>query len=212
VQGNVDYLENHPLGFVESREFQGQFSIEFENSDSFSADFSEAYENLQDTFNIASGVAIPDGRYAFRTGSVSYGFGLQRPYSGSLTASYGGFYDGTRTSVGFQRARIEVTPQLSMEPGLAFNWVDLPGGDFTQHVASARVSYSFSPRLFLSGLVQYGTQSDALSANLRLRWEYAPGSEIFVVYTEERDTDVFDRFSELSNRGLVIKVNRLLRL
>jgi hypothetical protein len=32
------------------------------------------------------------------------------------------------------------------------------------------------------------------------------------VYTEERDTDVFDRFSALSNRALVIKVNRLLRL
>ena len=48
--------------------------------------------------------------------------------------------------------------------------------------------------------------------NFRLRWEYAPGSEIFIVYTEERDTDVFVRFSELLNRGLVIKVNRLLRL
>jgi hypothetical protein len=36
-----------------------------------------------------------------------------------------------------------------------------------------------------------------------------------VVLTEalrRRDTDVFDRFSALSNRALVIKVNRLLRL
>ena len=79
-------------------------------------------------------------------------------------------------------------------------------------MASTRVSYSFSPRMFLSGLVQYSTNSDTFSTNLRLRWEYAPGSEIFIVYTEERDTDVFDRFSELSNRGLVIKVNRLFRL
>ena len=212
LSANVDYLENHPVGYVESREFQGRFQIELENSDSFSANFSESYENLQDTFNIATGVAIPDGRYDFRSVNVSYGFGLQRPYSGNLSAEYGSFYDGTRTTLGFQRARIEVTPQLSLEPSLAFNWVDLPGGNFTQHVASTRVSYSFSPRLYLSGLVQYGTSSDALSANLRLRWEYAPGSEVFIVYTEERDTDVFDRFSELSNRGLVIKVTRLLRL
>ena len=84
--------------------------------------------------------------------------------------------------------------------------------DFTQHVASVRVSYSFSPRLFLSGLLQYSDGSDSFSTNFRLRWEYAAGSEIFIVYTEERDTDVFDRFSALSNRGLVIKVNRLLRL
>ena len=36
-----------------------------------------------------------------------------------------------------------------------------------------------------------------------------------VVLTEalrRRDTDVFDRFSALSNRALVIKMNRLLRL
>ncbi|MDH3207590.1 MAG: carbohydrate binding family 9 domain-containing protein, partial [Gemmatimonadota bacterium] len=166
LEGRVDYLENHPGGFVESREFQGQFGIEFENSDSFSANFTESYENLQDVFNIASGVAIPAGRYDFRSASVSYGFGLQRPYSGNLSAQYGSFYDGTRTSVGFQRARIALTPQLSMEPNISFNWVDLPGGDFTQHVASTRLSYSFSPRLFLSGLVQYSTQSDALGANL----------------------------------------------
>jgi hypothetical protein len=210
--GSADYLENHPVGFVESREFQGQFQIELESSDSFSASFTESYENLQDTFNIATGVAIPDGRYDFRSVNVGYTFGLQRPYSGTLSGEYGSFYEGTRTTVGFQRARIELTPQLSLEPSLAFNWVDLPGGDFTQHVAFTRLSYSFSPRLYLSGLVQYGTSSDALSANLRLRWEYAPGSEVFVVYTEERDTDVFDRFSELSNRGLVIKVTRLLRM
>jgi len=207
-----DYIENHPLGFVETREIQGSYSIELENSDTFSLDYTESYEALQDTFNIASGVAIPDGRYDFRTGSVSFGFGPQRPYSGNLSASYGSFYDGTRTSVGFQRGRIEITPQLSMEPSLAFNWVDLPWGDFTQHVASTRVTYSFSPRLYLSGLVQYSTASDALSGNFRLRWEYAPGSEFFLVYTEDRDTDVFDRWSELSNRGLVIKVTRLLRM
>jgi hypothetical protein len=210
--GSADYLENHPGSFVESREFRGQFRIELENSDSFNASFTESYENLQDTFNIASGVAIPDGRYDFRGANVSYGFGPQRPYSGTLSAAYGSFYDGTRTTVGFRQARIEITPQLSLEPGLSFNWVDLPGGDFTQHVASTRVSYSVSPRLYLSGLVQYATSSESLSANLRLRWEYAPGSEVFLVYTEERDTDVFDRFSELSNRGLVIKVTRLLRL
>jgi hypothetical protein len=143
---------------------------------------------------------------------VSYSFGLQRPYSGTLSAEYGSFYDGTRTTVGFQRGRIELTPQLSLEPSLSFNWVELPWGDFTQHVASTRLSYSFSPRLYLSGLVQYATSSDALSGNFRLRWEYAPGSEVFVVYTEERDTDVFDRFSALENRGLVIKVTRLLRM
>ena len=212
-QAGIDYLENHPGGFVETREWTAGFQAEMENSDRFNIDFTETYERLVEPFAIVSGVTIPVGAYTFRDVQAGYNFGLQRPYSGNLSVRYGSFYGGTRTSVGFQQARIEVLPQLSVEPSLSFNWVDLEElGDFTQHVGAARISYSFSPRLFLSGLVQYSSLAEALSANLRLRWEWAPGSELFVVYTEERDTDVFDRFSALSNRALVIKVNRLLRL
>ena len=43
--------------------------------------------------------------------------------------------------------------------------------------------------------------SDTISSNFRLRWEYTPGSELFVVYSEDRDTDPLmpDRFSELQS-------------
>ena len=68
--------------------------------------------------------------------------------------------------------------------------------------------------MFFSGLVQYNTADDALSSNLRFRWEYSPGSELFIVYTEERDTDPLrpTRIGELRNRGFVVKINRLFRL
>lgn len=78
--------------------------------------------------------------------------------------------------------------------------------------ASQRVNYSFSPRMFLSGLLQFNSGTDSFSTNFRLRWEFAPGSELFLVYTEDRDTSVLDRWSDLSNRGLVVKINRLLQL
>jgi hypothetical protein len=74
-----------------------------------------------------------------------------------------------------------------------------------------RVNYTFTPRMFLSGLLQYNSSNETFSTNLRLRWEYQPGSELFVVYTEDRDTDVLGRLSRLANRGLVVKVNRLVR-
>ena len=83
---------------------------------------------------------------------------------------------------------------------------------YDQHVAVTRVTYTLSPRAYVSGLVQYNSRSEQASANLRFRWEWAPGSELFLVYTEDRSTDVLDRWSTLSNRGFVIKVNRLLSL
>ena len=48
-----------------------------------------------------------------------------------------------------------------------------------------------------------------VSANVRLRWEYSPGSELFVVLNETRDA-LTPGFPDLVNRAIVIKVNRLL--
>jgi hypothetical protein len=52
--------------------------------------------------------------------------------------------------------------------------------------------------------------------HLRFRWEYRPGSELFVVYTDERDlTDARVAAPAiargLKNRAFVVKINRLLR-
>ena len=70
--------------------------------------------------------------------------------------------------------------------------------------------------MFVSALVQYSSADRAVSTNLRFRWEYLPGSELFLVYTDERDrTD--DRLMTpttvrgLKNRAFVVKINRLLR-
>ena len=65
--------------------------------------------------------------------------------------------------------------------------------------------------MFASALVQYGSSDSSFSTNLRYRWEYVPGSELFVVYTDERDT-VGPGYPGLKNRAFVVKINRLFRL
>ena len=210
-QSDIDYLENEWAGYVESRSWGGQFSVEFENSDQFSVGYTDNYENLVVDTRI-SGATIPAGRYSFPDVRLSYRLGSQRPYSGNLSLRLGDYYGGTLTSAGLRSGRIEVTPQISVEPSISLNWMDLPQGRFDQHVAVTRVTYTLTPRAFVSGLVQYNSRSRAVSGNFRFRWEWAPGSELFIVYTEDRNTDVLDRWSELSNRGFVIKINRLLRI
>jgi len=214
--GVLGQIENERLGFLESRRLGGRFEIEFENSDWLTANFTDLFERLTEDTSV-SGATMPAGRYSFRDVELTYFFGPHRRASGNLSLTRGSFYSGDVTSVGISSARIEVLPQLSLEPSIEFNWIDLPelqafDGQFNQHVARTRITYSLSPRSFLSGLVQYNSGSDTFSANVRLRWEWAPGSELFIVYTEDRNADVLDRWSELSNRALVIKVNRLFRL
>ena len=64
--------------------------------------------------------------------------------------------------------------------------------------------------MFVSALVQYNSSTHTFSTNARLRWEYRPGSELFVVYSEGRDTTP-KGFPDLMNRAFVIKINRLLQ-
>jgi hypothetical protein len=67
-----------------------------------------------------------------------------------------------------------------------------------------------TPLMFASALVQYNSAGNVVAANVRLRWEYRPGSELFVVYNEERDT-LARGFPDFANRALIVKINRLLR-
>jgi hypothetical protein len=162
-------------------------------------------------FSIAAGVKIPVGAYAFEEGRATMSLGNQRKVSGSISAGYGSFYDGHRTTASYSGGRIQINPRFTIEPSVSINWIDLPEGQFTTRLISDRTTFTLTPFAFISGLVQYNVGARSLSSNLRFRWEYRPGSELFVVYTDERDT-LTSGFPDLKNRAIVVKVNRLLRM
>jgi hypothetical protein len=64
--------------------------------------------------------------------------------------------------------------------------------------------------MFTSAFLQYNSEAHSVSTNIRFRWEYRPGSELFLVYNDERDT--FGRaLKDLSSRAFIVKINRLFR-
>jgi len=222
--GNGELFVNG-VGHVESRTWTGHFGTELANSDLISLDAAREYEFLAQPFTPAgSPVAIAPGGYTFDQVGASYTWGGQRRISGTLAAQTGEYYDGHITSVSFGLAtnaftsagRISILPQLSMEPTVSLTRFDLRGGSFTAKLFRTRADYGFSPLMFISALVQYNSADRAVSSNLRFRWEYRPGSELFLVYTDERDATE-DRFVTpatvrgLRNRAFVVKINRLLR-
>ena len=208
-EGSIDYTTDG-AGLLETRVRQGLFWTEFENGDRFFAGVTDNYELLKEPFEITPDITIGVGDYSFVNTRLVYALGQQRVVSGGVTFDRGGFWGGERTSLGYFNGRISLTPRLTIEPSLSFNWIDLPQGTFTTELVSARTTFSVTPRMFVAALLQYNSSTDALSTNLRFRWEYQPGSELFVVYTEERDT--FDpRSARLENRAFVVKATRLFR-
>ena len=208
--GSLDYIQNG-AGQIETRILSGRFQTSFENSDSLSADVQQDYEFLTRPFEITDEVTLPVGGYTFRDFQVSYRMGPQRRLAGGLSLQHGEFFDGDITAVGYSRGRIEVTRQFAVEPSVSLNRITLPQGEFTAKVAATRLTYTFTPRMFVSALLQYNSTDNVLSTNVRLRWEYQPGSELFVVYNDQRDTWLNRGFPMLENRAFVVKVTRQFR-
>jgi hypothetical protein len=212
--GSVEVFDNH-LGQMETRERKGEFRADFQNSDRLNVEYTNGYELLTEPFelarNAASKVVVPAGSYDMGELRLAYQVGQQRRVSGTAFFEGGPFYGGTRTSVGFNSGRVNLTQQLAVEPALQINRVELPYGDFVSKLVSTRTTYTISPLMFVSGLVQFNSSNSSFSTNVRLRWEYQPGSELFVVFNEGRDTLQPRSFAELQNRSVVIKVNRLFR-
>ena len=215
LEGGIDYILTADENHLETRQNIVAFQTEFESSDQLTFTATDNYELLVEPFTPpGSDFSIPVGGYSFADAQISYSIGQQRRINGSVAVKRGDFFDGDLTTVQLSQGRIAVLPQMSVEPTVSFNWIDTPYGEYQTNLAVTRVNYAFNPRMFFSGLLQYNSASNSFGSNLRLRWEYSPGSELFVVYTDDRDVTGGlrpDRGWDLRNRGFVVKFNRLFR-
>ncbi len=210
-EGSFDYVTN---GDAQLESSQGRFAFrtEFESGDRIFTWYNRIFEFLDEEFDIADDVIIPIGQYRFERYGAGYRLGPQRRVSGFIGLEGGTFFSGDRNEL-IYFGRWELTKQLSLEPRLSLNWIDLPEGSFTVNVARVRVNLMLSPRIFLGALIQYNSSDNLAATNVRFRWEYQPGSDFFIVYSDGRDTLRLDPrgIPRLETQSLVIKFTRLFR-
>ncbi len=207
-EGSYDYFEN-AAGHPESREAQVATRAELANGDQWAVEYSKMFEALPAPFTVTSGVLIPVGAYQFQQTKMLYTSSPQRPLSGTVILTYGGFYGGTLKEITW-RGRVEFGPRFYAEPTLSLNYFNTPFGSGDSNIISSRLTYTLSPRMFVSALVQYQSATDSMSTNARFRWEFQPGSELFVVYSDGRST-TGPGFPFLDNRSIVVKATKLVR-
>lgn len=209
LTGSFKNIDN-TTGRLETRTTDAQFESQFHNSDRFFFGYSDNREFLPVPFGIATGVTLPVGAYGFGSGRVGYSFGRQRTLSGDLSVDRGTFYSGHKTTYSASPARVNIGSQTSIEPSVSVNRIDLAQGSFTTTILGTRASFTMTPLMFVSAFLQYNSGSNTVATNVRFRWEYQPGSELFLVYNEQRDT-LTPSFPGLTNRAFIVKFNRLFR-
>jgi hypothetical protein len=176
------------------------------SNDKLSVAHNSYYELLILPFFIYEGVVIPPGIYEWGETNLELQSDAGRPVDGSFNYTKGGFWSGDRSETRIA-AGWRPSPGLSFNLGWTHNDVVLPQGSFTTDLGNLRAEFDFTTEMSIRSLVQYNSQSDQVLANVRFRYIYLPGSDLYVVYNERR---VAER-SDLIDRALIIKATYLFR-
>ena len=169
----------------------------------------QAGENRPDEeFDVADTLYVAPGTYDARNVMAMFSTDPSRSVSLEGNVQAAAFYGGTLRAFG-GTLNLAPSAQLALALGMHRNKVDIPSGGFTADILSARASVSFSTRLSTNLLVQYNSLDELFSANFRLNFIHHPGSDLFLVLTEERGEggDLW----RLSDRGMVVKLTYLKR-
>jgi hypothetical protein len=164
---------------------------------------------LDESFELTDSIEVPVGRY--RNDHVMF-FGntsKNRWAYVDVNSLLSKFYGGTLKSAG-ATLTMAPTPKVALGLGFTRNDVEVPDGSFIADISSVRLSYSFSTKLTSNVLVQYNSLDRAFSTNVRVNFIHRPGSDLFIVFTENRGDDM--RVWNLQDRGMVMKITYLARL
>ncbi len=164
-------------------------------------------EGVQEDFEIASNVRVPAGTYDHREAQLVLITNQGRKVSIRTRAFLGGFFGGTRRNIS-NTIRIRANEALTTEVNWSYNDVRLPNGDFVINLIQTRLSYSFTPRLYVQGLFQYSDSAgDLWSANLRLGWLQSANTGLFIVFNDVSESS--QPFHNSLGRTITIKYSRL---
>jgi Domain of unknown function (DUF5916)/Carbohydrate family 9 binding domain-like len=182
---------------LQTQEWQNTFRIEFNNGSYSDDDIVDVFtQRLITPFNIYKNVFIPVGEYHWTRHQFTYGSPQNRRLMVSFFERFGTYYNGHLNEARV-RANYRANERLSFNfaeqwnrfrlgvvTGPAGNLLATTAGDFSVILGSFQTNYSFSRFLTLSTLLQIDTaDNQAASANIRLRWNYRPDSDLYVIYT-----------------------------
>jgi hypothetical protein len=195
----------NPAGELVTRNGHAGMQITWNNGSYFEYAFEPREEQIDKPFTIYPGVVIPIGRYDWKQHLALFEGDHSRALSGSIRTTFGDFWSGTQKT-----AQISLlyrpTYRVTFDMGLQVSAIDLqPEQSFTTTLVSLRSGYSFSTRMFLDALVQYRTDVNQFSANVRFNLIHRPLSDFFIVYNESQFTDT----TQTAGRGLVVKYTQM---
>ena len=175
-----NYLDN---GELQNAEFHLDNHWDWENGNFLSAALNGTWDGLRVPFEVYPGVIVPPGEHG---GLRLYARGntdRRKAISARGSWDLGRFLNGDQSSPSMTLT-IRHGGNFTVETTWNYRAISLPQGAFHTNLGNMRVTYNFTPSVFVQSLIQYNDRTDRWSTNLRFHWLETAGTGFFVVYND----------------------------
>ena len=157
-------------------------------------------EGVFDAFKI-SDVEIPSGEYYHNELQLYIKSNPNTALSFTSRTVIGGYYGGDRFLFS-NNIKYRIGNKFNSTLNLDYTKLNLENGDINALISGLRLSYSFSPKMYLQSLIQYNNVTNVTSINTRFGMLQTANSGLFIVINFIKDSDWFDY---INNRSISVK-------
>ncbi|MGH7555313.1 MAG: hypothetical protein ACREMQ_20105, partial [Longimicrobiales bacterium] len=139
----------------------------------------DAFESLATPFSVPGDLVVPPGDYRWTNVFVHLQTSNGLPLFLTADVTCCSYYNGTIVQGHFV---LNYRPSQFYELQVVYDpsFIELPGGDVDIHVAALNGIVNFTPDMQFAMQAQYDNISENFAFLGRFRWEFRPGSEIFI--------------------------------
>ncbi|HMB62680.1 MAG TPA: hypothetical protein VKN36_06380, partial [Eudoraea sp.] len=175
---------------VLSSEIGSEWSFSTRNLDGGSILIKQVHENLVAEFALSDEVKVPVGSYDFYRITGSYNMSVDKTIRSNVTLETGPFYDGWLNSV-LLRPSWYISKHIQLNLQYSYNHAEFKERDeiFTAHITRLGIGTALNRKVSTNALVQYNSAVDLFSANVRFRYNFREGQDLWVVFNTGLNTE-----------------------
>lgn len=215
--GSFNIFENRSFD-LRSRFISIEWNSDLKSGAGFSINTRFNQEHLlpSEDFRLVRQIYIPVDDYNFFESSFSFNTPDNRRVRNRITLEYGELFDGKRMLMKIDPRWI-VNIHLELGGSYQITKLDFPeragrtSTDYTVHLGQLRAQFALNKKLSTSAFIQYSNIDELMGVNMRLRYNFREGQDLWFVYNEAINTMRdqmglgLPRLPVMQNRAILLK-------
>lgn len=158
--------------------------LEWKKNSSLTVALNRYYDRVPEAFNLSDSILITAREYVNRDIAVNFETPSVNFLSSIFNVTAGRFYHGDRFSAGVTPTYV-ISKYLTLSGFYQYNHIsfdDKP--QYSAHIARLKISTSLNVKLSVNAFIQINSLTDVTAANIRLRYNWKDGNDLYLVYNE----------------------------